>query len=107
MQLVSEASTNPRINGPKVAAMSRLHSITPPELLVGGATDPMKGECECIDLARVKQAFCNRCVNSAWKDRRLHLLSGHDDSAKSFPRSMSRLGRRRIRFKNAGHLPYD
>ena len=37
--------------------MSRLHSITPPGLLVGGATDPMKGECECIGLADAKQAF--------------------------------------------------
>src|SRR6266550_60822 len=60
MQLVSETSTNPRINGPKAATMSRLYSITPPGLLVGGAIDPMKGECECIDLADAKQAFCNR-----------------------------------------------
>jgi hypothetical protein len=37
--------------------MSRLYSVTLLGLLVGGATDPMKGECECIDLADVKQEF--------------------------------------------------
>ena len=56
--------------------MSRLHSITLPGLLVGGAIDPMKGECECIDLADAKQAFCNRCVGLACKNRRLHVLIG-------------------------------
>jgi len=61
MQPVSETSTNPRINGPKAATMSRLHSITPTGLLVGGATDPMKGECECIGLADAKQEFCAFC----------------------------------------------
>src|SRR4029453_6279301 len=61
MQPVSETSTNPRINGPKAATMSRLHSITPTGLLVGGATDPMKGGCECIGLAHAKQEFCAFC----------------------------------------------
>jgi hypothetical protein len=41
--------------------MSRLRSVTPPGLLVGEATDPMKDECESIGLAGAKQAFCNRC----------------------------------------------
>jgi hypothetical protein len=62
MQLVSETGTNPRINRPKAATMSRLYSITRLGLLVGGAIDPMKGECECINRAYAKQAFCNRCV---------------------------------------------
>jgi len=62
MQLVSETSTNPRINRPKAATMSRLYSITPPGVLVGRAIDPMKGECECINRAYAKQAFCNRRV---------------------------------------------
>jgi hypothetical protein len=55
----------------------------------------MKGECECIDLADAKQAFCNRCVDLACKNQRLH-----DESAKTYPRSMSSLGRRCIRFGN-------
>ena len=68
MQLVSETSTNPRING-KAATMSRLYSITPPGLLVGRAIDPMKGECECINRAYAKQAFCNRRVGLACKNQ--------------------------------------
>jgi hypothetical protein len=60
MQPVSEISTNPRITGPEAATMSRLSTITPPGLLVGGAIDPMKGECECINRAYAKQAFCIR-----------------------------------------------
>jgi hypothetical protein len=49
--------------------MSRLYSITPPGLLVGGAMDPMKGECECINRAYAKQAFCNRRVGLACKNQ--------------------------------------
>jgi len=71
MQLVSETST--KINGPQAATMSRLHSLTLPGLLVGGAVGPMKGECECIDRTDAKQAFCDRCVGLACKNQRLHL----------------------------------
>ena len=62
MQLVSETSTNPRINGPKAATMSRLYSIHPPELLVGGATDPMKASANVlVSLTRNK-----RFATDAW-----------------------------------------
>ena len=97
MQLVSETSANPRING-KAATMSRLYSITPPGFLVGGATDPMKGEANVLTLLTRNKRF----ATDAWacKNQRLHVLSGHDESAKTLPRSMSSLGRRCIRFGN-------
>ena len=76
MQLVSETRANPRING-KAATVSRLYSITPPGFLVGGATDPMKGEANVLTLltrnkrfatdawawlARIKDYMCYRAM---------------------------------------------